>query len=145
MSIADLRKELEDIRASARAGDLAGVAEKAEHALATLDRARLVTTTEATALLGIRSVNTLKLLVRQSGLPYERHGNRMMIPIATLESLRASPALAGIHASDAAHDAMEPLGTPTGLTHQQLRDMAATRPGALPWRASSHRPSASSG
>ncbi|HZU77863.1 MAG TPA: helix-turn-helix domain-containing protein [Dehalococcoidia bacterium] len=133
MSITELRKDLEEIRASARAGDLSQVVEKVDHALGALDSSRLVTTTEAAHLLGIRSVNTLKLLVRQQGIPHELHGNRMMIPIAALERLQENAVVRGLRASDRAHDAIEQLGVPRGLTQKQMDDLSAARPGRVPW------------
>lgn len=140
MSITDLRKELEDIRASAQAGDLDQVAERVAHALRALDGARLLTTSEAAELLGIRSVNTLKLLVRRAGLPYELRGNRMMIPIATVERLQEDADVRGIRASDQAHDAASNLGTHEGLTDRQMRELTETRPGHLPWQPAKEAP-----
>jgi hypothetical protein len=136
--VADLRKDLETIRASAEAGDLNRIVQTVDRALRSLEGSRLLTTTEATELLGIRSVNTLKLLVRQSGVPYEMHGNRMMLPIAVVEQLQNSATLRGIRASDQAHDAIDAVETPRGtadLTDQHLRQIAAARPGRLPWTA----------
>jgi hypothetical protein len=136
MSVTDLRKDLESIRASAQAGDLSGIVQIVDHALCTLDPARLLTTTEAAGLLGIRSVNTLKLLVRQSGVPYELHGNRMMIPVSAIEQLQQSPVVRRIRASDQAHDAIDlAFGIDPGLTEKELRDLSAARPGRLPWQA----------
>jgi hypothetical protein len=136
MSIKDLRKELEEIRAYAREGDLAQVVHTVDRALHTLAGDQLATTTEAAQLLGIRSVNTLKLLVRRSGIRYELHGNRMMIPLAELERIQDSPEVRGIRASDRAHDAAEDLGAPQGLTPAQMEELQAARPGRLPWEPS---------
>lgn len=139
MSVSELRRDLEIIRDSAQAGDLSRVVEAVDHALRTLGESRLLTTTEAAELLGIRSVNTLKVLIRQSGLPYEMHGNRMMIPVSALQRLQHSGGLRGIRASDQAHDAIDafqPKDDRRGLTSRQLRDLAAGRPGRLPWQAS---------
>src|SRR5690348_9588921 len=109
MSVTELRKDLEDIRASAEAGDIRRIVQTVDHALRTLDGSRLLTTTEAAEVLGIRSVNTLKLLVRQGDVPYETHGNRMMIPVSALEKLQQDTALRGIRSSDQAHDAVDAL------------------------------------
>jgi hypothetical protein len=133
MSIRDLRKELEAIRTSAQQGDLAQVVHKVDQALTALDSAQLLTTTQAAQLLGIRSVNTLKLIVRRSDIAYTMHGNRMMIPLAEVERIQNSPEVRGIRASDRAHDATEALGGAQGLTEEQLEDLEDTRPGRLPW------------
>ena len=139
MGIGELRKALEEIRLRAAEGDLQQVVSAADSALQVLDGGRLLTTTEAAELLGIRSVNTLKLLVRRLGLRYELHGNRMMIPLAELEAVQSSAEVRGIRASDRAHDESEALGSPHGLSVEQLRDLAASRPGVLPWKASGKR------
>lgn len=133
MSIHVLRQDLEAIREHAQAGELEGVVDTVDHALSTLDANRLMTTSEAAALLGIRSVNTLKLLARRHNLPYQMHGNRMMIPIGALERLQDSADVRGIHAADAAHDDTAHLGDEHGLDAGELGDLAAQRPGELPW------------
>lgn len=138
MSVTDLRKDLEHIRASAQAGDVNEVVQAVDRALQALDGSRLLTTTEAAELLGIRSVNTLKALVIRNGIPYERHGNRMMLPLAEVERLRESPLLRGLRASEALHDTIADLG-PTGrdgegLTAEEMQDLEAARPGRLPWQ-----------
>lgn len=135
MGIKDLRQDLEAIRASAQAGDLARVVQRVSEALHALDGGRLLTTTEAAELLGIRSVNTLKVRVRQLGVPHEMHGNRMMLPLAEVEHLQNSPEVRGIRASDRAHDATDNLGSKEGLSSEQLSDLTQARPGRLPWQA----------
>ncbi len=105
MTINDMRRDLEAIQASARAGDLEGVVQTVDRALHALDESRLLTTTEAADLLGIRSVNTLKLLVHRLDIPYTRHGSRMMLHLSDIERLQHRIEVEGIRASDHAHDA----------------------------------------
>lgn len=132
MTIDELREDLEAIRTYAQIGDLSQIIERVDQALEALNQDRILTTTEAAALLGVRSVNTLKLLVRRCGVPYERHGNRMMIPVSSLQQLQVTPELRGIRASDQAHDATEALGA--SLSDAQLAELAQARPGMLPWQ-----------
>lgn len=141
MSVIDLRKDLEHIRASAQAGDLNEVIQAVDHALQALDGSRLLTTTEAAALLGIRSVNTLKALVIRNGIPYERRGNRMMLPVAEVERLRESPLMRGLRASEALHDTIADLGSTDGegLAAEEMQDLESTRPGRLPWKTAMAR------
>jgi excisionase family DNA binding protein len=141
MSVTDLRKDLEHIRASAQAGDLQEVVQAVDHALQSLDGSRLLTTTEAAEVLGIRSVNTLKALVIRNGIPYERRGNRMMLPLAEVERLRETPLLRGLRASEALHETIADLGPADGegLTAEELQDLEATRPGRLPWQRPAER------
>lgn len=133
MGIKELRKDLQAIRASAQAGDLDQVVRQADHALAELDGSHLLTTTEAAELLGIRSVNSLKLLVRQRGIPYQLHGNRMMIPLDVVEAMQESAEVCDIRAADRAHDATDEPGPQQGLTQQQMGDLSASTPGRVPW------------
>ena len=133
MSISDVRKELEEIQLSAEAGNLDQVKERVSRALHTLDEHRLLTTTEAAKYLNIRSVNTLKLLVRQMGIPYERHGNRMMISLHDVEQLQQSQVSEGLRASDQAHDASALLGVEP-MSQVELDALSAERPGRAPWQ-----------
>jgi hypothetical protein len=134
MSISDVRRNLNAIKASAEAGQLDQVVERVNDALQALDDQRLLTTTEAAALLGIRSVNTLKLLVRRLGISYVRHGNRMMLALDDVERVQRDQVVAGVRASDSAHDEMEALGAAGGLTSEQMYTLEAGRPSHLPWQ-----------
>lgn len=133
MTINDMRRDLEAIQASAKAGDLEGVVETVDRALRTLDETRLLTTTEAADLLGIRSVNTLKLLVRRLGIPYRQHGSRMMLALADVERLQDRIEVRGIRASDRAHDEALALGG-NRLSIEELDDLSSARPGVVPWQ-----------
>jgi len=87
----DPREDLERIRATAQAGEMARVIGLVERALRALDGSWLVTT-EAAELLGIRLGNTLNRLVLGADVLadvlYERRGNRMMSPVSSLELLQ---------------------------------------------------------
>lgn len=134
MSITELRKVIEEIRMHAQDGNVDEVIRATDHALHALDGDQLLTTTQAAELLGIRSVNTLKLLVRGSGIGYQMRGNRMMIPLTELQRLQDSSEVRGIRASDRLHDASADLGTEEGLNNEQLKDLALSRPSRLPWK-----------
>lgn len=133
MNVTRLRDNLEAARARLREGDADGALDTLDHALRALDGERLLTTSEAARLLGIRSVNTLKLLVRTEQLRTVFHGNRMMIPLAEVERIQQSERVRGIRASDRMHDATAVLGGDEGLSEEQLSDLEAERPGRLPW------------
>ncbi|MDQ2828529.1 MAG: helix-turn-helix domain-containing protein [Chloroflexota bacterium] len=111
---------------------LAGEQDKApDPASGDIQPDQLLTTAEAAELLGIRSMTTLKLLVRREGLAYERHGNHMMIPLRELERLQGSAIVRGIQESDRAHDATVDLDG--ALNEDELEALEAARPGTLPW------------
>lgn len=135
MSITELREELKALREIVRTGDREAAERKIEQALRELDADTLLTTTEAASLLGIRSVNTLKLLCRRGDIHFVTRGNRTMIPLSEVERVQDSDQLRGLRASDRAHDATASLGAPNdlGLTAEQMEDLEVARPGRLPW------------
>lgn len=85
-------------------------------------------------ILGIRSVNTLRTLVRVEGIPSVMHGNRMM-PIFEVERLRNTARVRGVWAADRAYDAAEDLGASGGLSQEEMDALSAGRPGVPPWQA----------
>jgi len=94
----------------------------------------LLTTTEAAEALGMRSVNTLKVLLQAERVPTVKHGNRTMIPFGELVRLRSSERLRNLRAIDRMHDETVDLGSDEGMTHDQLDALNAGRPGTLPWK-----------
>lgn len=134
MHITEMRRALEEIRQHAQQGDLGAVQRAADDALSQLGGDELLTTTEAALVLGIRSVNTLKLLVRRLKIPYVMHGNRMMIPLAEVERLQNEDEVGAVRASDRLHDESAGLGGDAGLNEGELADLERGRPGRLPWK-----------
>ena len=134
MSIRKLRDDLETVRSFVREGATDDALDKLTATLRALDRDRLLTTRQAADLLGIRSVNTLKLLLRRERVPTVRRGNRTMVAPGEVERLQDNERVRGIRASDAAHDATAGLGVPEGLSAAQLKDLEAALPGRLPWQ-----------
>jgi hypothetical protein len=94
----------------------------------------LLTTTEAAEVLGMRSVNTLKVLLRTENVPTVKHGNRTMIPFSELVRLRSSERLRNLQAVDRLHDEIADLGADQGMTDEQLDALNAGRPGTPPWK-----------
>lgn len=132
MGIGNLREELMSARQQIEEGRPEKALERIDRVLEELNTP-LLTTTQAKDWLGLGSVNTLKLLVRKTGVSVEMHGNRMMIPRSALENLQDSPLLRAIHAADRLHERSAELGNPDGLSERQLQELEATRPGSLPW------------
>src|SRR5579884_1245953 len=90
-----------------------------------------VTTTEAASFLGIRSINTLKALLKTEGIPVTRNGNRIMVPLSELLKLKDSQKVRGIRASDAVHVASFDDDVP--MSQAEMDILHDTRPGTLPW------------
>lgn len=91
-----------------------------------------VTTTEAAHFLGIRSINTLKALLKAEGIPTTRNGNRIMVPVGVLLSLKNSRLARRLQASDASHATSFDDDTP--LSQGEMDILHDTRPGTLPWQ-----------
>lgn len=135
MSIASMRKALENILEYARKGNMREIINTTQDALHALDDRQLLTTREAADYLGIRSINTLKAIVIRHHIPYQRVGNRMMLSLDELERLKHDPLMRGLKASEALHDKSKIPGTEEGLTAEEMRDLEQTRPSQLPWKA----------
>lgn len=129
-----MRRALARILQQAQEGNVDGVIQTANTTLRALDGTQLLTTREAADIVGMRSINTLKALVIRNGIPYQKIGNRMMLSLAEVEALKASPLMRGIRASEALHDTLDELGQPGGLSTEELQDLEAARPGRLPWK-----------
>jgi excisionase family DNA binding protein len=93
-----------------------------------------LTTAEAAALLGVKSINTVKAWCKTGYIRGVRVGGRVKIPRSEVERIRDSDRVRAVQASDRLHEASSELGAGGGLTPEQLRDLSAARPGTLPWQ-----------
>lgn len=129
-----LRQDLRAVIAQAEAGNTDEVVRTAQRVLEELDGERLLTTTEAAAALGVRSINTVKLWCRNGFLASVQRGNRTMIPLAEIERVRDSDRVLAIRAADTLHEASADFGVPEGLSAGEMEQLSAARPGRLPWQ-----------
>jgi hypothetical protein len=139
MLIDGIRQALEEIRTLAQEGNTERVLDVADRTLHELSGEKMLTTTEAAHLLGLGSVNTLKLLVQRFQLRYEKRGNRMMIPLSEVQRIQESTVVRGLRASEQAHAEIADLGPENGLTDEELAQLEQTRPGRLPWKCQDNR------
>jgi hypothetical protein len=91
-----------------------------------------VTTKEAADFLGIRSINTLKALLKAKGIRTVMNGNRIMVPMDALLALKKSREVARLRASDTAHDTGFDDDRP--MSQAEMDALHDTRPGTLPWQ-----------
>lgn len=132
MVIDEIRGDLIQARDEIKQGHPEQAIHHIEQVLEVLDD-RLLTTHEARELLGLGSVNTLKLLVRKAGINVQFHGNRMMIPMSALKELQKSAVVHGLQASDRLHAASSGLSIDGELSSEELDDLEDARPGSPPW------------
>jgi excisionase family DNA binding protein len=130
---------LRDGLTAAREHVLAG---ESTQAVAAIDRAldelappRLLTTTEAAQMLGVRSVNTVKLWCRNGALDCCTVGNRVMVPLDEVERFKDDARVRDIRALHELHDSFAELGPDDPMSEEELAILSASRPGRLPWQA----------
>jgi len=134
MSITDLREDLQALHGYVEAGDRARAIQTIDQALKEIDGDRLLTTTEAAELLGVRSITTVKLWLRQGFIKSEMRGNRAMIPLSEVERVRDVARVRHIRVMGKLHEASAEFGVPEGLSDEELQSLSASRPGRLPWQ-----------
>ncbi len=140
MGIAELRETLTHALTSAEAGNVPETVRVLRAALEDVDGERLLTTTEAARMLGIRSINTIKAWRRQGYITGVTIGNRTLIPMTEVERLQASERVRGVRLAEQRHTESAALGGDEEMSQEELDALDAGRPGTLPWQrgAASH-------
>lgn len=104
-----------------------------DRALAVLTPELLLTPIEAANLLGIRSDFPVQLWCRNGTLTCVADNGCLMVPVAEVERVADSSQVREMRALDRLHDLTAELGS-DHLEDEWLADLAASRPGKLPWQ-----------
>ena len=135
MTVLD-REEIEQslalLEATAMAdANVKAAADKLRRALREADAHSLLTTAEAAAALGIRSINTVKRWVKTGYLHGVQRNGRIMIPVSEIARIRDDDRVREQRAASLLHDEIADFGRE--LTDAELRALKAVRPGRPPW------------
>lgn len=134
MSLASLRDELQQARASAAIGDTETVLQKLDQALRQLEPTQLLPVDEIAHLLDIRSSAVVQYWARSGFLTGVSDEGTLLIPVSEVERVQDSERVRALRASDALHDASAELGDDAGMSDEDLRVLEASRPGTPPWK-----------
>lgn len=93
----------------------------------------LLTTREAADFLGIRSINTLKALIRAEQVPTVKVGTHTRIARRELERMLESHRTQAIQQIDKAWDQVDDDFGCAGMTQDEMDALNRSRPGTLPW------------
>jgi hypothetical protein len=135
MKLDRLRDGLKTARDHVLAGEATQAVAAIDQALEELAPPRLLTTTEAARMLGVRSVNTVKLWCRNGALDCCTLGNRVMVPLDEVERFQDDARVRDIRALRELHDAIPELASDDPMSEEELEILSASRPGRLPWKA----------
>jgi excisionase family DNA binding protein len=94
----------------------------------------LFTTREAADFLGIRSVNTLKALLRTANIPTVKVGTHTRVARRELDRLRQDRRTRALQEADARWDEIDAAFGTEGLTQAEMDGLSESRPGTLPWQ-----------
>ena len=135
MKLDEARHGLRRARERVLAGDVETAVEQIDQVLEEIAPQRLLTTAEAAALLGVRFETIISIWCRTGFLDCVTDASDPLIPTTEVERVMDSPQVRSIRRSDQLHDASAELGSEEGLDDEELRDLAESRPGRLPWQS----------
>ncbi len=118
--------------AAATDANVKAATDKLKRALREADRRSLLTTAEAAAALGIRSINTVKRWVKIGYINGVQRNGRTMIPVSEVERIRDDDRVRAQRALSKLQEEIADFGG-DGLTDEEMEGLRATRPGRPPW------------
>jgi excisionase family DNA binding protein len=95
---------------------------------------RLLTTREAADLLGIRSVNTLKALLRAEQVPTVKVGTHTRVARGELDRIRIRRRATALRKADRMWDEVDKAFGAEGLSQEEMDALSEARSGTLPWQ-----------
>ncbi len=134
MIVSDILNNVEEARNRIRAGDMEAAERYLSHVVQQLDRGRMLTTSEAAALLGIKSKNTIKAMVRRGDINAVKVGERYLIPMTEIIRLQHLPIARELRAIERDYDAMAFTGSDEPLSAEEMASLRENQPGTLPWQ-----------
>lgn len=117
--------------AAATDANVKAAAEKLRRALRDAEAHNLLTTAEAAAALGVRSINTVKRWVKTGYIHGVQRNERTMIPVSEILRIHDDDRVRAQRAAGKLHEEIADFGRE--LTEAELLALKAGRPGRLPW------------
>lgn len=134
MSVKDIRDHVTAAQELITAGDTAGAQRHLDLVARQLDPGRMLTTSEAAELLGIRSKNTIKAMARRGQIAAQRVGTRYLIPLAEVTRLQDAPVIHEVRAIERDYAAMAFPGSDAPMDADEMASLRAGETGTLPWQ-----------
>jgi hypothetical protein len=129
----EVRAQLIQAREAAQGGNITETVRRLDELIKQIHPDRLLTSTEAAELLGIRSSNTILAWCRTGYLHGVKRGGRTMIPLSEVERIREGDRVKSARALEALHAQTAALGADEGLSDDDMESLHESRPGTLPW------------
>jgi hypothetical protein len=117
--------------AAASDANVKAAAEKLRRALRDAEAHNLLTTAEAAAALGVRSINTVKRWVKTGYIHGVQRNERIMIPVSEILRIHDDDRVRAQRAVGTLQEEIADFGRE--LTEAELLALKAGRPGRLPW------------
>lgn len=134
MGVNEIREHVAAARALLDAGDTEGAQRHLGMVANQLAPDRMLTTSEAAELLGIRSKNTIKAMARRGQIAATLVGTRYLIPVAEIARLQDAPVLHELRGIERDYDATAFPGSDDPVGDEEMASLRAGETGTLPWR-----------
>lgn len=134
MIVRDVREHIEAAKKLIDEGDLDGAQEQLLVATKEIGAGRMLTTTEAADLLGIRSKNTVKAMARRGQIDAAQRGGRFLIPMTEIIRLQGEPMIHDLQRIEGDYARMAFPGSDDPVSDEEMESLEEGHPGTLPWR-----------